>query len=116
MTSVAQRAGDVLVFAAAEHQLERETFIVDSLGRPHHAAMGEAAVAPQVCRAEKEKTGLVAAELIASRPRRRNGTTEHRDGCRGDAPHTTHRGPRPRFWQAPCGAAFSGTPVIPSWL
>ena len=58
---IAERTGNVAVVAAAEHHLERESFVVDAAGRPHDAAMQEAAVAPEVGGGEQEKARLVAA-------------------------------------------------------
>jgi hypothetical protein len=60
---VAQHAGGVVINAAAEQELEHGSLLVETRGRPEHAAMGEASVPPEIGRREKQEPGGVLAEL-----------------------------------------------------
>ncbi len=61
---ISERAGDVVVDAAAEHELEDQPVPIESVRRPQQAAMGEAALAPQVGGGEQQELRLVLAEVV----------------------------------------------------
>ena len=88
---VAERAGVVLIEPAAEHQLEHGAVAVEAARRPQHAAIGEAALAPDVGGGEQQPPPGI-------RHQRRGWTWAARAGRGGRTrPGCGCPGPRPRI-------------------
>ena len=61
---ISERAGEVVIDTAAEHELEHRAVSIQPARRPYETAMSEAALTPDIGGGEKKKSRLVLAGMI----------------------------------------------------